>query len=165
MWVIIFLAVISLITFAVTIWVLVDCYQKAGQPCGPQLQANGSSNSQQQQQHAEGAPLEMANPATLRFNPDFDGCAIEAADAKQFKLTNHQTGIIRMHLESDGANFATSVVVGQTEVRFIALPPGDYQCDCEFEVTQGSLVVVTVRNSSRTNLTLQNCAVQEEPGI
>lgn len=163
MWVIVFLSVIGLITFAVTVWVLVDCYQKmpSNQNCGSLLSQNPNQSAA-----APGAqPLEMPNPLTsVHFNPELNGCAIEAADAKQFRLTNHQTGIVTLHLESDGPNFATSVVVGQTEVRFISLPPGDSQCDCEFEVTHGSVVVVTIRNSSRTNLTLQNCVVHAEVG-
>ena len=90
------------------------------------------------------------------MQPDPQGCVVEGAEAKQFKLANHETGAVGMHLESDGANFQTSVVVGQTEVFFMPLPPSESAVDCEFDVVEGDVVTVTVRNSTRQRMRLVN---------
>lgn len=176
MWELIFLVIIILAVFAVTVWVLVDCYQR-GSNCAPVCAApNGASAPRsrggddglghaQSQGHPQGLSQGLSqglhNQASqsLHFTPQMQDCTIQSTEAKQFKLVNHQTGTLTLHIESDGPNFTTSVVVGQVEVFFLQLPQGEHGVECDFEVTESDAVVVAVRNSSREPLTLINCSI------
>jgi hypothetical protein len=183
MWELVFLIIVVLATFGVTVWVLVDCYQKSNclETASSVLNSGGTSggtsggnsggasvdgeavytqdgfNYQSHQSHLTRQNQHI--PAGLSLQPDPQGCVVEGTEAKQFKLANHETGAVGMHLESDGANFQTSVVVGQTEVFFMPLPPGESAVDCEFDVVEGDVVTVTVRNSTRQRMRLVNCTL------
>lgn len=173
MWELIFLVVIILAVFAVTVWVLIDCYQR-GSNCVPVCAApNGSASAPRSRggddgfghQQSQGLPqgllqgLHNGGSQSLHFTPQMQDCTIQSTEAKQFKLVNHQAGTLTLHIESDGPNFTTSVVVGQVEVFFLQLPQGEHGVECDFEVTESDAVVVAVRNSSREPLTLINCSI------
>ena len=176
MWELVFLIIVVLATFGVTVWVLVDCYQKSNN-CLESTASGTASGTASTAMSAEsglahrqdGASYQMhqsyapqptqQTPRGLSLEPDPQGCVVEGTEAKQFKLAHHETGVVGMHLESDGANFQTSVVVGQTEVFFMPLPSGESSVDCEFDVVEGEVVTVTVRNSTRQRMRLLNCTL------
>ena len=182
MWELVFLIIVVLATFGVTVWVLVDCYQKSNclETASSVLNSGGTSGGNSGGGSADGGAVYTQDgfnyqshqshqthqnhqnqhiPAGLSLQPDPQGCVVEGTEAKQFKLANHETGAVGMHLESDGANFQTSVVVGQTEVFFMPLPTGESAVDCEFDVVEGDVVTVTVRNSTRQRMRLVNCTL------